>query len=369
MAFVGMKQAPIGLDIGKSSIMGVQLGGRPPAVSLLGVYERLIPEGLVFEGEVVDPDGLAAELKAFHKESAFKGKLVRLGVGNQKVIVRTIDVPEMDEQELRGAIEFQAQDYIPMPIEEVVLDFQVVGRSTDEDGTVRQQVVLVAAQRDMIQQFLYAVRKAGLKVDGIDVGAFALLRALGPAASFLDQGGGTAEAVGYLNVTSSTSTLVVASNDIPKFTRIVSFAYDNFTNVLVEHQGIPWQDALTLTQRIGLEGPLEASAEDFTASTIGEVRTALGRVAEQFAEEMRRSLDFYHSQEYAAPLSRMVLAGRGPLLRNLDHYLSEFLNVPVEVGNPLLKVGDNKSKLTDEMLAGLAPRLSVAVGLSLDEVE
>lgn len=369
MAVIGMKQAPIGLDIGKSSIIGVQLGGRPPAVSLLGVHERYIPEGLVFEGEAIDPEGLAAELKAFHKESSFKGKVVRLGVGNQKVIVRTIDVPEMDEQELRGAIEFQAQDYIPMPIEEVVLDFQVVGRSTDQDGTVRQQVVLVAAQRDMIQQFLYAARKAGLKVEGVDVAAFALLRALGPSVSFLDQGGDAAEAVGYLNVTSSTSTLVVAAHDIPKFTRIVSFAYDNFVNVLVEHQGVPVQDALALTQLIGLEGPQEAFSEDYTATTVSEVRTALGRVAEQFAEEMRRSLDYYHSQEYAAPLSRVVLAGRGPLLRNLDHYLSEFLNVPVEVGNPLMKVGVNRSKLTDELLAALAPRLSVAVGLSLDEVE
>ena len=364
-----MKQVPIGLDIGKSSIVGVQLGGRPPAVGLLGVHDRSIPEGLVFEGEVVDPDGLAAELRAFHKESAFKGKVVRLGVGNQKVIVRTIDVPEMDEQELRGAIEFQAQDYIPMPIEEVVIDFQVVGRSTDEDGTVRQHVVLVAAQRDMIQRFLYAARKAGLRVDGIDVAAFALLRALGPSVSFLDQGSGPAEAVGYLYVTSSTSTVVVAANDIPKFTRIVSFAYDNFVNVLVEHEGIPGQDALMLSQRIGLEGPQEASTEDYTASTVSEVRTALGRVAEQFAEEMRRSFDFYRSQEYAAPLSRVVLAGRGPLLRNLDHYLSEFLNVPVEVGNPLLKIGVNRTKMTDDMLAALAPRMSVAVGLSLDEAE
>lgn len=317
----------------------------------------------------MDPDGLAAELKAFMKESPFKGKLVRLGVGNQKVIVRTIEVPEMDEEELRGAIEFQAQDYIPMPIEEVVLDFQVVGRQTDEDGTVRQQVVLVAAQRDMVYQFLTAARKAGLKVDGIDVSAFAVLRALGPSVSFLDQGAPSAEAVGYLNLTSSTSTLVVAANDIPKFTRIVNFAYDNFINVLVEHQGVPAQDARALTELIGLEGPQEASLEDFTPATIEDVRGVLGRVAEQFAEEMRRSLDYYQSQEYATPLSRLVLAGRGPLLRNLDHYLSEFLNLPVEVGNPLPKIVANKSKLSDEVLAGIAPRLSVAVGLALDEVD
>ena len=107
MAILAMRQEPIGLDIGKSSIVGVQLGGKSPMLSLAAVHERRLPEGIVFEGEVLDPDGLAAELKSFVKEGRFKGKLVRLGVGNQKVIVRTIEVPEMDEEELRGAIEAQ----------------------------------------------------------------------------------------------------------------------------------------------------------------------------------------------------------------------------------------------------------------------
>jgi len=338
-------------------------------VALLGVHERGIPEGLVFEGEILDPEGLASELKAFMKEARFKGKAVRLGVGNQKVIVRTIEVPEMDEEELRGAIEFQAQDYIPMPLEEVILDFQVVRREVDSEGVVRQQVVLVAAQKDMVQQYLVAARKAGLTVEGVDVSAFALIRALSVPVSFVDQGAPPQTATGFLHMTSSTSTLVLASDGIPLFTRIVGFAYDNFVNVLIEGQGVGADEAQALTELVGLPGPAETVGDDYNPNTVEAVQTALNRVAEEFAEEMRRSLDYYQSQEYSLPVTGIILSGRGPLLRNLDHQLAETLGVPVEVGNPLLRIAENKSQMSDALVAGLSPRLAVAIGLSLDEVE
>ncbi len=369
MAILAMRQEPIGLDIGKSSIVGVQLGGKSPMLSLAAVHERRLPEGIVFEGEVLDPDGLAAELKSFVKEGRFKGRLVRLGVGNQKVIVRTIEVPEMDEEELRGAIEFQAQDYIPMPIEEVVLDFQVVRRQVDSEGVVRQQVVLVAAQKEMVHLHLHAARKAGLSVDGIDVSAFALIRALSSPVSFVDQGAPAEEATGFLHLTSSTSTLVVASDGIPLFTRIVSFAYDNFVNVLVEGQGVAPEEGLALTELVGVPGPAPTLGEDYNPSTVQEVQTSLTKVAAQFSEEMRRSLDYYQSQEYSLPVTRLILSGRGPLLRNLDTFLGESLGIPVELGNPLLRIAENRSRTPDAMVAGLAPRMAVAIGLALDEVD
>lgn len=369
MAFLTSKQEPIGLDIGKSSIVGVQIGGKQPGLVLTGVHERPIPEGLVFEGEVIDPEGLAQELKAFAKEAKFKGKSVRLGVGNQKVIVRTIEVPDMGEEELRGAIEFQAQDYIPMPIEEVILDFQVVRRQVDQEGVVRQQVVLVAAQKDMVQLFLQSARRAGLTVEGIDVSAFALIRALSSPVSFVDQGAPSDVATGFLHVTSSTSTLVVASEGIPLFTRIVGFAYDNFVNVLVESQGVDTEEARILTELVGLPGPAETLGEDYSPATVEAVQGALTRVAEQFGEEVRRSLDYYQSQEYSLPVNRLVLSGRGPLLRNLDAFFSEILGIPAEVGNPLLRISENRSRVSDVVVAGLAPRLSVAIGLALDEVD
>lgn len=369
MALLGAGQAPIGLDIGKSSIVGVQVSGRSPNFVLKGYAERALPEGIMFEGEVVDPVALANELKAFMKDARMKGKVVNLGVGNQKVIVRQIEVPEMGEEELRGAIEFQAQDYIPIPIEEAVLDFQVVNRYAGDDGVGKQQVLLVAAQKDMVNKFLEAANKAGIKVAGIDVNAFALIRALATPVAFIDQGGQAARTLGVVNISSAVSTLVVAVDGVPKFTRIINFTNDAFTRLLVERQGILPEDALALMERVGLPGPVAPDSATYNPVTIDEVHASLGSVAEELAEEIRRSLDYYQSQDYAAYADHLYLTGRGALLLNLDSYLSEFLGIRVERGNPLLKLVQNGSGVPDEVLASLAPRLAIAVGLALDEVD
>ncbi len=368
MAILGGKQNAVGLDIGKSSIVGVELEGRPPAIAIRAFHERLLPEGVVFEGEVVDPDALGVEIKGFLHDSKMKGA-VHIGVGNQKVIVRHIDVPEMGEEELRGAIEFQAQDYIPIPVDEAVLDFQVVSRYTDDEGVAKQQVLLVAAQRDMVRKFMDAARKAGLKIAGIDVSAFALIRALSTPVSFVDQGGQPTQTLGVVNISSSVSTLVVARDGVPKFTRIIDFAYDDFVGLLLEKQGIPLEDAEALCQRIGLAGLLAPDTETYNPVTIQEVNQSLTGVAEKLADEIRRSLDYYQTQDYAAYVDQLLLSGRGALVRNLDSHLSESLNMHVGLGNPLLKLAENRSGIPDEVLAAMAPRLAVAVGLALDEVE
>ncbi|MCL4368029.1 MAG: type IV pilus assembly protein PilM [Actinobacteria bacterium] len=365
MASLFGRQGMIGLDIGKSSIVGVQVAGRAPGAVLKVVHDRPIPEGLVFEGEVLDPDGLAAELKAFMREAKMKGKFVHLGVGNQKVIVRNIEVPEMAEEELRGAIEFQAQDYIPIAVEEVVLDFVVVNRYTDDDGVAKQQVLLVAAQKDMIQRYMDAARKAGLKVAGIDVAAFALIRSLTPRVSFVDQGAADADLFAIVNVSSSVSTLVIAKSGVPKFTRIVNLAYDNFTRVLIDRQGISAADADELAMRVGLPGPEAADTDTYNAATVAEVQTLLAQVADELAVEIRRSIDYYQSQDYAAVIDRVIVSGRGAQLKNLDAFLGETLGLRVEAGDPLAKVGGAPS----EDIALMSPRLAVAVGLALEEVE
>lgn len=363
------RNSAIGLDIGKSSIIGVQVAGKYPTAVLKAFHERALPEGLVFEGEVIDADALGDELKAFMKESKLKGKAVHLGVGNQKVIVRNIEVPEMDEAELRGAIEFQAQDYIPIPVDEAVLDFQVVQRYADGEGVAKQQVLLVAAQKDMIRRFLDAGKKAGLKVAGIDVSAFALIRALSPQISFVDQGAQAAPGFAIVNISSTVSTLVVSVDGEPKFTRIVNFAFDNFIGALAERQGIPLADAVGLVERIGLPGPHPADNETYNPATIEDVQACLSAEAEELVEDLRRSLDYYHQTQENGYVEHLAVTGRGAMLRNLDAYLSEALQIRVELGNPLLKLAQNSSGHPDALLAGMAARLAVAVGLALDEVE
>jgi type IV pilus assembly protein PilM len=369
MGLFGSKKDHIGLDIEKSSIVGVQLSGQAPSASLKAYHEQPLPEGLVFEGEVVDPDGLAAELKTFMKQANMKGRLVHIGVGNQKVIVRNIETPEMSDEELRGAIEFQAQDYIPIPVADAVLDFQVVSRFSDQEGVAKQRVLLVAAQRDMVEAFTRALAKAGLKAAGIDASAFALVRALTPSVSFVDQGADGARPLGVVNISSSVSSLVVAFEGIPKFTRTISAAYDQFRRVIMEHQGIEAGDADRLIEGIGLPGPAAPDADAYSAATIEEVNSLLAGAADELADEIRRSIDYFQSQDYTAQLDKLVLTGRGALVRNIASYLGESLGIEVSVGNPLMKIGQIAGGIDAEQLAAIAPRLAVAIGLALDEGE
>jgi type IV pilus assembly protein PilM len=267
------------LDIGGSNLVLLHLSGDPGSLKLRQLFDWPLPEGLVVDGEIVDGDLFGRELKALVSQHKLRGRSVQVGVSNQKVIVRNIDMPEMTEEELRGAIEFQAQDYIPIPVDEAVLDFQVVGKRVNPDGGTRQEVLLVAAQRMMIETLLGAVRQAGLKLAGIDVSSLALTRALLPPASFLGDNPEGGICRGIADISSSVSTLVVALDGIMKFTRIINFSSDQFPRALTEQRGIPYADAQTMVQRLGLSGPLPADAEYYPEDVVSDTHTQLGQGA------------------------------------------------------------------------------------------
>lgn len=359
----------IALDIGGSSMVAMEVGGNVDRLKLRGCWEWPLSEGLVVDGEIVDGDLFARELRAFAGASKLRNRSVHVSVSNQKVIVRNVEMPDMTEEELRGAIEFQAQDYIPIPVEEAVIDFHVVGKRTNAEGASRQEVLLVAAQRSMISTLHTAIKQAGLRVAGIDVSSMALVRALVPPAPFLAAGGQGGVCRGIVDIGSSVTTLVIALENVVKFTRVINFSSDRFARVLGEERGIPASDAHILSQRIGLTGPMPADTTLYAAEVIENTRRRLGDVASELSEEIRRSLHYYQGQEQAVPLGELILSGRGALVRNLDSHLAEALNMPVAVGNPLLMIAENASNLADVDLAFMAPYLAVVVGLVLPEEE
>lgn len=367
MALGLSKAGQVALDIGGSSLLALEVAGSSGRLKLRGCHEWPLSEGLVVDGEIVDVDLFARELKAFASEYKLRGRSVQLAVGNQKVIIRNIDMPEMTEAELRGAIEFQAQDYIPIPVDEVVLDFQIIGKSVNAEGASRQEILLVAAQRTMIGMFCAAVKQAGLKVAGIDVTSMALIRALIPSASFLADESQSGICRGIADISSSVSTLVVAVDGVMKFTRVVNFSSDRFARVLSEQHGIPIDDAQGIVQRVGLAGPLPVEEGLYADEVVAEAQQRLGEVASELSDEIRRSLHYYQSQPLAVPVKELILSGRGALVRNLDDHLTEALSMPVTIGNPMIHLAENASDMPDANLAYMAPYLSVAVGLALPE--
>jgi type IV pilus assembly protein PilM len=359
--------ARVGIDLEQSSIAGVQVKGAGQGYSLTSVSVRALPEGLVFEGEVVDVDGLAAELKTFWKESGFAGKRFSLGVANQKIVVRTMEFPIIDAKELRAAIEFQAQEAIPIPLADAILDFEVLATVPSEDGAGRQKVLIVAAQRDMIAQFMEAAKKAGLSVDGIDLQAFALMRSVAPPVAFVDVGAPqSADAAALVNIGSGITNLVVAVNGLPQFTRVVNVGYEGLVQALVDNRGLVRGEADALRINVGLSGG-DPPVGDLEASTVAEVHEVLDVSCEAFADEIRRSIDYYHSQEHEGQIATLLLSGEGALTRNICGYLSQALHLGVELGNPLQHILENKSNVPQPELEAMSPRLAIALGLAIDD--
>jgi type IV pilus assembly protein PilM len=360
----------IGLDIEQTLVAGVQIKGGKRSQVLTHAALQSLPEGLVAEGEVVDAAALAAEIKSFWKRAGFGSRRVSLGVANQKIVVRTMEFPVIDEKELRAAIEFQAQEAIPIPVEEAVLDYQVMSTYSDEDGSSKQRILLVAAQRDMINQFVEVARKANLVVDGIDLQAFALARAL----SFIPdvmagEEPATSEATAMVNIGSGITNLVVVSGNTPQFTRVINVGSESMIESLAENVKVDLEQAWRLAVVVGLRGdegdePLPDDVDDETAAA---VRASLENSCETFADEIRRSVDYFHTQTQSGQISRLIVSGDGSLTRNFTAYLSHALHLEVQLGDPLRKLADNKSKLSQAELGVLAPRLAIAVGLALEE--
>src|SRR3954470_9638285 len=192
----------VGLDIEAGSVAAAEVHVNG-SVQLKAAAVRSLSPGVFEDGEVADADGLAEALKALFSEHKLS-KRVRLGIGNQRVIARTLRLPAIESPaEMEAAVRFQAQEQVPMPLDQAVLEHQVVGGVPAEEGATPQvDVVVVAARRDMVTSFIEPLRRAGLQPEGVDLSAFAMIRALadaGMAEAVTEPGERPREAVLYCN--------------------------------------------------------------------------------------------------------------------------------------------------------------------------
>lgn len=175
---LGGKKVAVGVDIGSGSFRVAKLMKGKDKPILVSIGSIRVPRGAIVGGEIVDMDVVAQSLIDLWKKIGIREKEVVLGIANQRTIVRLIDFPYMEKNELVSAIQFQAQDFIPLPMEDVILDYQTIGEYYSESGDRMLQILLVAAQKGMIETFVRAAEKAGLKPSIIDIDAFAAARSL-----------------------------------------------------------------------------------------------------------------------------------------------------------------------------------------------
>jgi type IV pilus assembly protein PilM len=392
----------VGLDIQPGFVAAVQARVNGSIVAERATSMAL-PVDSVRDGEVIDENALSEVLRELFANSGL-GKRVRVGVANQRTVLRTLELPPVtDEKELAAAVSFQAQDQVPMPLSNAVLDFHPLGIVETPAGP-RQRVVLVAAQRDMIERLLSAVSLAGLSPQGVDLSAFALIRSLYRPES--DQTG----RVLYLNVDGLTN-LAIAEGKICRFTRVVGSGVEGMASELAERRSIALTDARAQLMAVDLTAPVPVepdaalptetpepiapdaaeepsseraepvsreqadegeramSYEELTAvetdtapraaSANAEVLTVLENGIRDISGEVRNSLDFHRSQEGGGEVSHVVLSGSVRDIPGFAEALQSSLGVEVrcqEIG------------LDANLDAGVSPhRLAIATGLAAIE--
>jgi type IV pilus assembly protein PilM len=219
-----------------------------------------LPPDTVREGEVYDEAALGEALQELFKDGRL-GKRVRVGLANQRTVLRMLELPPVtDRKELAAAVRFQAEDQVPMPLASAVLDFHSLGVFDTPTGP-RQRVIVVAAQREMVERLLRAVRHAGLRPEGVDLSAFALIRSLyrpGGAPTVHGENGEDAgqqtERVLYLNVGGLTN-MAIAEGKLCRFTRVVGGGLEAMASEIAERRGIPLVDARALLAAFELNKP------------------------------------------------------------------------------------------------------------------
>ena len=306
-----MAERVIGLDVANGAVRlaDVEPGPRP-VLKMFG--QAALPPDAVRAGEVIDVEAVAEAIRRLWREAGLGRGFVRVGVASDRVMVRTIEIPDVPDDELADALQFQAQDYVTIPIDEAILDFHVLDRFRGSDGEPMVRILLAAAHRQTVGALLEAVKAAGITASSVDLIPLALIRGLRQP---LEEPG-SAEAI--VSVDSGVTTVVVHEAGLPRMVRIV--ATD------VTEPDADWSEIL---------GPVHSS------------------------------LDYYMNQPDAAPLSKVLLTGAGSLVDGLSEALAASLFLPVEQARPRDTIDIGDIGIAEEQLPDLDPYLPVAVGLAL----
>lgn len=350
----------VGLDIEAGSIAATQVAVNGTAQVTASAIGALEP-GAFHEGEVLDPERLAAALKAFFAEHKLSQR-VRLGIGNQRLVVRMMRLPAIeDPKEMEAAVRFQAQEQVPMPLDQAVLEHQVVGGvPAEEGGSAQVDVVVAAARREMVSSFVDPIRRAGLEPVGIDLAAFGMIRALaGYVAGVGEPTGAEAAAshgaVLYCSLGDITN-LAVARGRACLFTRVSHVGLEAISDRLAGERGLSAEHSSQWLSYVGLEAPVEQLEGD--AETVADARRALEEGVDSLVDELPLSLDYYGAQEGAVPVGQIVVCGPGSAIAGVPAQMEARLGLPISVSRPAALDGFDEPA---------AARLTVPFGLALED--
>jgi type IV pilus assembly protein PilM len=340
------KRSSLGLDIGSSSVKVAELEERPEGVTLVNFgMADLLPEAIV-DGEIMDRQAVVDAIRNLFEERAIKNKRVTSAVSGRAVIVKKILMDRLGEEDAREAIFWEAEQHVPYDVSDVTLDFQIL--KTDV-GPKQMQVLLVAAKKEMVNVHSELIREAGLIPELIDVDAFAVQNALEANYDFTPE-----DVITFVNIGAERTNVSIVKDGVPHFTKDLALGSHTVAEAIQREYGLSQDQAFKVLRGEG-EGTYDVPQF---------VQTA----CDDLVVTLDRALAYLKTSNEAEGLTRILLSGGSAQIQGLKELMSDKFRVPVELANPLTRIGHDPSLFEGRDPAREAPALTVAIGLALRKV-
>jgi len=340
----------VGLDIGRDNVRAVEVEnpdkGKPTIVRF---HEVSVPEGAVRSGEVREINTVAGVIKHLWATGGFTSNNVVLGMGNQRVLARELTVPKMSLQQIRESLPFQVQEMLPVPVSEALLDFYPISEGNAESGPVVNGL-LIAAIKESVLANVNAVRGAGLRPVQVDLIPFALSRVL-------LRGSPARGTVALIDVGASTTNVVIATNGVPQFVRMIPVGGEDITRALVNRLQVSTAQAEQIKRARGLStAPVTSEAEQAAAEVIHQT-------AGELLNSLRNTMNYFINTHQSEPIQALVLSGGGAQLPGFVQAIGEVMRIPITTADPFGTMALAKAAAQNQNAT--RGTMTVALGLAL----
>ncbi|MCM2276758.1 MAG: pilus assembly protein PilM [Oligoflexia bacterium] len=333
----------VGLSIGSSSIKLVELKKAGKSWKLLHFGIVQLPEDVIVNREIVNDIAVVESIKTLISQIKLKSKAVCTALSGTSLIIKRMTVEVANPRDLQDQVFWEAEQYLPFDVTEVVMDFQTLKKPVDG----KTDVLLVAVKRAVLESYMASVEDAGLSPKVVDVDFFALQNVL--EANYPSN---PAEAVAIVDIGAAATKMVVVHDGIPVFTKDTALGGRNLTAEIQRNLNLSYADAETL--KVGGSGPLPQEVSDLMQIS-----------SENFATEIKRSLDFYSASSSGAPVSYILLAGGGARIQGLSKTVEDATGLPTQIINPFNAISYDPAVFTQDYLNAIAPLAAVPIGLAL----
>ena len=341
---VGGGSTAVGLSIGSSAIKIVELKKTGKTWKLLHFGIVQLPEDVIVNREIVNAISVTDNIKSLVNQIKLGNKFVTTALSGTSLIIKrmTIDVP--DVKEMQEQVFWEAEQYLPFDVSEVVMDYQMLSRAKDN----KTDVILVAVKKSVLDSYTTCIEDAGLKPKIVDVDFFALQNLY--EANYPVN---PSEAVAIVDIGASALKIVVVQGGVPVFTKDSAVGGRNLTAEIQRNLNLSYVDAETL--KTGGSGE----------SIPQEVSELMHVMADNFATEIKRALDFYNASSSGAPVSYVLLAGGSSKIQGLSKVIEDSIGLPAQLLNPFNSISYDPAVFTQDYLANIAPLAAVPIGLAL----